>query len=82
LIQGLDFLHQSPVGFHGSLNSSNCFIDSHWIVKLSNFGLGPSVLKWLETGKLAVEADSFTVSGLSSFIVLFITSFRYVASAT
>eukprot|EP00795_Rhopilema_esculentum_P016999 gene16998-8503_t len=36
---GLEYLHQSEIGSHGRLKSSNCLIDSRWTLKLSGFGL-------------------------------------------
>lgn len=37
--QGMLYLHDSPLRYHGALSSSNCLIDSRWVVKLSDFGL-------------------------------------------
>lgn len=37
--QGMVYLHQSDVGSHGDLKSSNCLVDSRWVVKISDFGL-------------------------------------------
>lgn len=37
--QGVIYLHESPIRFHGSLCTSNLLIDSRWVVKLSDFGL-------------------------------------------
>uniref|UniRef100_A0A0N5B343 Guanylate cyclase n=1 Tax=Strongyloides papillosus TaxID=174720 RepID=A0A0N5B343_STREA len=37
LINGLLFLHNSPLEFHGTLTSKNCLISEHWQLKLSNF---------------------------------------------
>ncbi|XP_020902491.1 atrial natriuretic peptide receptor 1 [Exaiptasia diaphana] len=36
---GMKFLHGSPIKFHGSLTSSKCVIDSHWVVKITDWGL-------------------------------------------
>lgn len=33
------YLHESPIKFHGQLTTSNCLIDSRWVVKISDFGL-------------------------------------------
>lgn len=38
LVQGLEFLHRSPVRSHGNVKSSNCVIDSRWVLKLTDFG--------------------------------------------
>lgn len=37
--QGVIYLHESPIRFHGSLCTSNCLVDSRWVVKLTDFGL-------------------------------------------
>lgn len=37
--EGLRFLHSSPIGWHGSLRSTNCLIDDRWQVKLSEYGM-------------------------------------------
>lgn len=39
LAQGMDFLHHSDMQWHGRLTSSNCLIDSHWVLKVTDFGL-------------------------------------------
>ncbi|XP_030571352.1 speract receptor isoform X2 [Drosophila novamexicana] len=39
IIRGVIYLHESPIRFHGSLCTSNCLVDSRWVVKLTDFGL-------------------------------------------
>ncbi|XP_048248100.1 guanylate cyclase 32E-like [Haliotis rufescens] len=39
ILKGMVYLHQSDVGSHGDLKSSNCLVDSRWVVKISDFGL-------------------------------------------
>ena len=39
MIQGLSFVHRSPLGSHGTLKTSNVLISSRWILKINGFGL-------------------------------------------
>ncbi|WKX97316.1 hypothetical protein Q1695_013176 [Nippostrongylus brasiliensis] len=39
IVQGLEFLHRSPLQCHGFLTSENCLIDDRWQVKISEYGL-------------------------------------------
>ncbi|PNF22648.1 hypothetical protein B7P43_G07108 [Cryptotermes secundus] len=39
IIRGMTYLHDSPVRVHGNLKTSNCLVDSRWVVKLADFGL-------------------------------------------
>ncbi|VDK52787.1 unnamed protein product [Anisakis simplex] len=39
IVDGLNAIHSSPIGSHGSLTSANCLIDERWQVKISNFGI-------------------------------------------
>ena len=33
------FLHSSEIRSHGNLKSSNCLIDSQWVLKITDYGL-------------------------------------------
>lgn len=37
-LKGMIFLHESIMKYHGSLSTSNCLVDSRWVVKLADFG--------------------------------------------
>ncbi|XP_055934070.1 guanylate cyclase 32E-like [Argiope bruennichi] len=39
IVRGMTYLHESPLRSHGNLKSSNCLVDSRWVVKISDFGL-------------------------------------------
>ncbi|KFO28993.1 Guanylate cyclase 2G [Fukomys damarensis] len=39
IVNGMLFLHRSPLGSHGNLKPSNCLVDARMQVKLSGFGL-------------------------------------------
>ena len=39
MLQGMEYIHKSPLKFHGRLKSSNCLLDSRWVVKITDYGL-------------------------------------------
>ncbi|CAH0398067.1 unnamed protein product [Chilo suppressalis] len=39
LLRGLTYLHESPLGSHGNLTSSNCLVDSRWVLQICDYGL-------------------------------------------
>lgn len=39
IVRGMQFLHNSDIKSHGNLKSSNCVVDSRFVLKISDFGL-------------------------------------------
>ncbi|XP_063152017.1 atrial natriuretic peptide receptor 2 isoform X3 [Candoia aspera] len=39
IVKGMAFLHGSIIGYHGSLKSSNCVVDSRFVLKITDYGL-------------------------------------------
>ncbi|ELT91112.1 hypothetical protein CAPTEDRAFT_175370 [Capitella teleta] len=39
IIRGMCFLHSSDIGVHGRLKSSNCVVDSRFVLKITDYGL-------------------------------------------
>ncbi|XP_049868984.1 guanylate cyclase 32E-like [Pectinophora gossypiella] len=39
LLRGLTYLHDSPLISHGNLTSSNCLVDSRWVLQIADYGL-------------------------------------------
>ena len=39
IVKGLSFIHSSQINLHGNLKSSNCVVDSRFVLKLTDFGL-------------------------------------------
>ncbi|KAM9293954.1 atrial natriuretic peptide receptor 1 [Gastrophryne carolinensis] len=39
IVKGVLFLHNSVIGSHGNLKSSNCVVDSRFVLKITDYGL-------------------------------------------
>ena len=52
---GLEYLHLSPIGYHGSLTPWACLIDRNWMVKLTDYGVANPLEKWEKQGAISKE---------------------------
>uniref|UniRef100_A0A914E602 Guanylate cyclase n=1 Tax=Acrobeloides nanus TaxID=290746 RepID=A0A914E602_9BILA len=57
LINGLDYLHNAPIGYHGKLNTNNCVIDANFIVKLNPVELDDLLEEWKASGSIIPYAS-------------------------
>ncbi|XP_028832930.1 atrial natriuretic peptide receptor 1 [Denticeps clupeoides] len=55
IVKGVDYLHHSPLRSHGHLSSSNCVVDSRFVLKVTDFGL--SHLRRPATGEAPDRPD-------------------------
>ncbi|MBN3310748.1 ANPRB protein, partial [Amia calva] len=39
IVKGMTYLHNSHIGCHGNLKSSNCVVDSRFVLKITDYGL-------------------------------------------
>uniref|UniRef100_A0A1I7T113 Guanylate cyclase n=1 Tax=Caenorhabditis tropicalis TaxID=1561998 RepID=A0A1I7T113_9PELO len=53
---GLEYLHASPIGYHGSLTPWCCLIDRNWMVKLSDYGVANPLERWEKQGAINITA--------------------------
>ncbi|KAI1720720.1 adenylate and guanylate cyclase catalytic domain-containing protein [Ditylenchus destructor] len=57
IINGLDYLHNTPFGYHGNLCTSNCVIDANFIVKIVAVGIEDLLEEWKKQGTIAEYVD-------------------------
>ncbi|KAL6737167.1 hypothetical protein Aduo_010834 [Ancylostoma duodenale] len=53
---GLEYLHLSNIGYHGSLTTWAALIDRNWMVKLTDYGISDAVKRWVKHGSVNEEA--------------------------
>ena len=58
-MQAMAYIHNSSIGVHGNLKSTNCLLDGRWIVKVSDM-LPASIAKQCPAMKRCASADSLT----------------------
>uniref|UniRef100_A0AC35U5Z3 Guanylate cyclase n=1 Tax=Rhabditophanes sp. KR3021 TaxID=114890 RepID=A0AC35U5Z3_9BILA len=52
---GLDYLHSSQIGYHGSLTTWACLVDRSWNVKLTDYGIANPIERWTKEGMIKPE---------------------------
>ena len=50
----MQYIHNSPIQAHGRLKSSNCIIDSRFVLKITDFGI-PSIRVQNRSSDVEVE---------------------------
>lgn len=51
-IKGLDYLHDSSLGYHCNLSTMNCVIDSNFIVKIVPIDIEDLLEEWKRLGNI------------------------------
>ncbi|GMR48668.1 hypothetical protein PMAYCL1PPCAC_18863 [Pristionchus mayeri] len=52
---GLEYLHSSVIGYHGSLSPWACLIDRNWMIKLSDYGIANALERWEKAMAISTE---------------------------
>ncbi|KAF8370540.1 hypothetical protein PRIPAC_76969 [Pristionchus pacificus] len=55
IVGGLEYLHASPIGYHGSLTPWSCLIDRNWMVKLTDYGVAEPIERWEKNQWITVD---------------------------
>ncbi|CAD5233028.1 unnamed protein product [Bursaphelenchus xylophilus] len=53
---GLEYLHTSQIGYHGSLTPWSCLIDRNWMIKLTDYGIANPIERWSKQGAIGQES--------------------------
>ncbi|VDN32100.1 unnamed protein product [Gongylonema pulchrum] len=48
ILKGLQYLHKSPIGYHGMLSLKTCLIDANWVLKMTHFGISTMLNELIE----------------------------------
>ena len=82
IVKGMAFIHDSELRVHGNLKSSNCVVDSRFVLKLTDFGLHDlrqvddfdieDYAFWKSKRLTASTADVAGLSLLLSFTAIFL----------
>ena len=70
------YLHDSEICSHGNLKSSNCLVDSRWVLQISDFGLNH--LKATEVPHITHEFSYYASKLNYVFVVILLSIQKYV----
>uniref|UniRef100_A0AC35UGM0 Guanylate cyclase n=1 Tax=Rhabditophanes sp. KR3021 TaxID=114890 RepID=A0AC35UGM0_9BILA len=62
LLKALDYIHSSVLHYHGGLTPANCWIDSHWILKVGGCCMSRMLFKWKNMGLIGNVNDGPIIS--------------------
>lgn len=64
IIEGMIFIHNSQIDYHGRLKSTNCLLDGRFMVKLTDYGLKTLTSEISNTTEINPRALFWTAPGL------------------
>ncbi|KAK7922223.1 hypothetical protein WMY93_009125 [Mugilogobius chulae] len=65
IVKGMSFLHSSVIVSHGNLKSSNCVVDSRFVLKITDYGL--SALRSVSAEDTYAPTHSLPVSAEDTY---------------
>ena len=75
ILQGMHYLHKSPIKSHGSLTSNNVVIDGRWVAKVTDYGF--SVFKEGIDKPAGSNRIDYVFTVLFSLLVSGIVTFQF-----
>lgn len=78
IVRGMHFIHNTDIKSHGNLKSSNCVVDSRFVLKITDFGLQSLRYTWHNDDTEKCNSHSYWSSKSVSLVLwsLNLTTFR------
>jgi len=76
LFLGMSFLHNSAIQYHGNLKSTNCVVDSRFVLKITDYGLH-SFRNTLSTEESFRESESKAQSSTIFILPVYEKTIQY-----